>query len=81
MPAEPAADDGRQAQRIPGKAVRDPARFYADVANSLDEYSIAHRQINVPQNGSMSVAEIAERIGSDWLYEEIVNTECGEIQV
>ncbi len=58
----------------------DGLRFYADVVNSLDERSIAHRRINVPQNGSMSVAEIAQRIGADWLYEEIVNTESAEIQ-
>ncbi len=36
----------------------DGLRLYADIANSLDAYSIAYRRINVPQNGSMSVAEI-----------------------
>jgi hypothetical protein len=58
--------------------------FYEVVANSLDECSITHRQVNVPPDGSMSVSKIVERIGADWLYEEIPTTECtgyGEIQL
>lgn len=58
-------------------------RFYADVANSLDEFSITHRRVGVKEGATVSVAETAESIGADWLYKEsqITNTEYGEMQI
>ena len=58
-------------------------RFYKDVADSLDERRITHRRVNVPPDGAMTIAEFADHIGADWLYNEDPNTdsEYGLIQV
>jgi hypothetical protein len=58
-------------------------RFYKDVADSLDECRITHRRVKVPPEGAMTVAEFADHIGADWLYNEGPNTdaEYGLVQI
>jgi len=57
--------------------------FYKQVADSLDECGIPHRRVNVPPEGTMSVAAIADQIGTDWLYDNGQNgsTEYGDITI
>ena len=58
-------------------------RFYKEVADSLDECCITHRRVKVPPEEAMTVAEFADHIGADWLYNEGPNTdsEYGRIQI